>query len=359
MDTSPKIQTANDLIEGILQGKVPHQVRQFAAQGLLPVSREDLLRIQLVLSADPDEALAALARTSLAEVPVDVFLTWLRTEEITPLDLDLLARVRHDEPLWGAVAAHPEVSDETLRILARNGPAMVQDIIITNQVRILGCLELLDDLRANPRIDRVVMRRVKEFEEEFIAKAIAAEGELEKPESGPSVESALEALKVIGAHLPAEGDLAIPESADSELAAEAARRGKDAFSRILIMNTYEKVMTGLKGTREERSILINSRNHLVVRAVLACPKLSDPEVERFASSRAVTEEVIRVIAGHPRWTRRYQVALALVQNPKTPVRAALRLIPRLNDRDLKRVAFNRNVQGPVRQQAQRIRQTRR
>ena len=34
-----------DLIEGIIQGKVPRHVRLFAAQGLLPVSREDLLSL--------------------------------------------------------------------------------------------------------------------------------------------------------------------------------------------------------------------------------------------------------------------------------------------------------------------------
>jgi len=353
------IQTASDLIEGIIQGKVPHQVRLFAAQGLLPVSLEELLRIQLVLSADPDEALAKLARKSLQEQKPEKILEWLRNEDISTLELDLLVRVRDDEQLWAAVAANAGVSDETLRILARNGSRLVQDIIITNQVRLLGCLELLDDLRANPRIDRVVLRRVKEFEDEFIAKAIASAGDIEEPESGPSVEEALEALRAIGGHLPAEGDLALPESADAELAAEAARRGKDAFSRILVMNMYQKIMTALKGTREERSILINSRNNLVVRSVLACPKLTDTEVERFAASRSVTDEVLRVMIANPRWVRRYTVVLALVQNPKTAVRSAIRLLPRLNDRDLKRVAFNRNVPGPVRQQAQRVRQTRR
>ena len=57
----------------------------------------------------------------------------------------------------------------------------VQDVVITNQVRILNCLEALEDLRANPQVSQVVLRRVREFEEEFIEKAVAqAEGAVEE-----------------------------------------------------------------------------------------------------------------------------------------------------------------------------------
>jgi len=50
-----RIESVDQLIEGILAGTVPRQVRLFAAQGLLPVSRDDLFRLQLLLSADPDD----------------------------------------------------------------------------------------------------------------------------------------------------------------------------------------------------------------------------------------------------------------------------------------------------------------
>ena len=56
-----KITTGADLIQGVIKGRVPRQVRLFAAQGLLPVSREDLLSLQVLLSADPDEELAEQA----------------------------------------------------------------------------------------------------------------------------------------------------------------------------------------------------------------------------------------------------------------------------------------------------------
>ncbi len=138
---------------------------------------------------------------------------------------------------------------------------------------------------------------------------------------------------------------------DPALAQAVARMGLSTFGRLLTMGIKEKIQVGLKGTREDRAILVNSRNRLVVRAVLASPKLTDPEVESFASLRSASDEVIRTIANHPRWTRRYQVVLALVQNPKTPPQAAMRFLPRLSVRDVQRVSRDRNVNPLVRRQA--------
>ncbi len=354
--------TAEALLEGIRSGQVPRQVRIFAAQGLLPVAREDLLRMQILLSSDPDGEVAASAVGSLQQEDETYLRSFVRETDLDPLELELLARVRREETVWMEIAAHRNVSDETLRILARNGGPLVQDVIITNQVRLLGCLELLEDLRSNPTVTQVILRRVREFEEEFIEKALRAEEEgVEAPggEPGPSIEEALEQLKAIGASLPASDDLVVPGDPDEEVAREAEQIGKSAFARLLTLNTHQKIMRALKGNREERSILINSRNRLVVRAVLASPKLSDLEVERFAASKSVSDEVIRTIASNPRWLRRYPVILALAGNPKTPTRVALNLLPRLNIRDLKRLARDRNVAGPIRTTAGRLAASRR
>ena len=165
--------SGGDLIAGIVKGQVPRQVRLFAAQGLLPVPREDLLSLQCVLSSDPDKELAKVATDSIRGEEEKTILGWIRDRPPEALVLDQLIRVRDSEAIWAAVAAHANTSDETLRVLAKNGPPVVQDIIITNQVRVLGCLEILDDLRENPQVNQVVLRRVREFEEEFIQKVLA------------------------------------------------------------------------------------------------------------------------------------------------------------------------------------------
>jgi len=346
-----------ELIEGIINGRVPRQVRLFAAQGLLPVPREDLLSLQTLLSSDPDEELAAVAKGSLGSEYVQTILTWVRDHPPDPLVLDQLVRVRDDESVWAAVAAHQNVSDETLRVLAHHATPLVQDIIITNQVRILGCLDILEDLRENPEVTSVVMRRVREFEEEFILKALAEQEALDA--IGPSVEDAINALNAIGAHIPKLDTMPYPSSEDPALA-DAVRKSQESIhERILNMSVHERIICALRGSQEERAILINSRNRLIQRSVLASPKLNDNEIERFAASRSVAEEVIRLIGENHRWLRLYPVLIALAMNPKTPVYSAKKILPRLNHRDKLRVTRNRNLNPVTRKMAEKLTDTRR
>jgi len=72
------------------------------------------------------------------------------------------------------------------------GPGLVE--FPEKAVRLLAHLEILDDLRANPRVSQVVLRRVREFEEEFIEKAISGQFALAE-EQGTSIEEALAALR--------------------------------------------------------------------------------------------------------------------------------------------------------------------
>jgi hypothetical protein len=125
------------------------------------------------------------------------------------------------------------------------------------------------------------------------------------------------------------------------------------------MKVSDRIICALRGTREERAILINSRNRLIQRSVLACPKLTDTEIEQFAASRSVAEEVIKAISSNRRWLRLYPVIIALAMNPKTPVYTAKSIIPRLNHRDKVRVSRDRNLSPVTRQIATKMLDTRR
>jgi hypothetical protein len=224
-----------------------------------------------------------------------------------------------------------------------------QDAIVTNQVRILSCLEILADLRANPQVSQDILRRVREFEEEFLEKAVqwatAVEAE-PKIEEGPSIEDALAALKELGMRF-------VPEilrevTIEGEEEEGAPREIRDAYVRIALMNTFQRVMTALKGTKEERLILARDRNTLVVRAVMMSPRLNELEVEQIAGMRSVTDEALRLIAVKGRWLRRYGIVHNLVFNPKTPAGLAIQLLGRLSQRDLGALSRDRNVSGTVR-----------
>jgi hypothetical protein len=57
----------------------------------------------------------------------------------------------------------------------------------------------------------------------------------------------------------------------------------------------------------------------------------------------VAEETLRIVASNRAWVKNYNVMLALVRNPKSPVALAMNLMNRLNDKDLRQLSTNRNV----------------
>jgi hypothetical protein len=107
-------------------------------------------------------------------------------------------------------------------------------------------------------------------------------------------------------------------------------------------------------TRGLRNILLRDPNPLVALAVLEFNPLSEQEVEQIANSRMVVVELLEEIARRREWVSRYPIMKALVQNPRTPMGLALLLVGRLNIRDLRDLARNRNTPGAVRSMAWRL-----
>jgi hypothetical protein len=354
------ISSVRELVSRIRQGLVPRAVRLFAAQGLLPVAREELIRVLALLAAEGDVEIALAARETLSSFTPAQCRDVLRLADLEPVEIDLLARVVADEAFSADVVKEPRTADETLRWLARTGSAATQDAIITNQRRVMGCLELLDDLRANASPDAAVLRRIKEFEEEFLEKACTwamQETPMSDVAAGPSIEDELAKLRALGMQIATVGTDPVPELSPAEAVGQPAH--DLAFLRIARMNTFQRIMCALKGTREERAILVRDRNLLVVRAVLSSPRLTEHEVEAIAGMPAANDEALRAIGRKPAWLRRYATLRNLLFNPKTPPGISVHLAPRLSDRDLGALTRDRNVPEALRKFAREVRSTRR
>jgi hypothetical protein len=135
---------------------------------------------------------------------------------------------------------------------------------------------------------------------------------------------------------------------------EGKQRPATAIQRTQLMSVVQKVKAALTGSKEERMILIHDSNKLVARAVMQSPKLSENEVENYASMKDVCEEALRVITLNRRFMKLYVIVRALVNNPRTPIDVGLHLLPQIHDLDLKRLAFNRNVSDVIRHTAEKI-----
>ncbi len=126
------------------------------------------------------------------------------------------------------------------------------------------------------------------------------------------------------------------------------------LQRISRLSGMEKIQVALKGNQEERLILIRDPNKSVARAVLESPRLTDHEVEAYASMRDVSEEVLRLIGMDRSFRKDYAVVVALVNNPRAPIDVTLPLVVLLKVRELKALTLNRNVSSVLRSSAAKI-----
>ena len=101
-------------------------------------------------------------------------------------------------------------------------------------------------------------------------------------------------------------------------------------------------------------ILIRDPNRLIQRFVLKNPRITEDEVLMVARNRNLDVEVLRTIGEHRQWSRNYQIKLALVTNPKTPLATAIHFVGTLMERDLHFLAKSKNVSQTVAGQARRL-----
>jgi hypothetical protein len=126
------------------------------------------------------------------------------------------------------------------------------------------------------------------------------------------------------------------------------------IEKINRMTVVEKIKAALTGNLETRSLLIRDPNKIISRAVLQSPKISEMEAESYAAAKNVSDEVLRLIAANRKFMKAYVVMRALVNNPRAPIDVTMPLIGRMNDRDLKGLALNRNVPEVIRTMAAKV-----
>jgi hypothetical protein len=256
---------------------------------------------------------------------------------------------RAEPELREATLQNTSLPDDVIEQLAPTLPHALAELVVINQTRLLRSMSLLVAIESNAALSNDQKRRLRELRETFrigeqAAPAPAAVAESAEP--APDVEEVPEAEILM-----TEDEYVVRTLSEED---RQKTEKVSAVQKIYRSNTAEKLITALKGSREERSILIRDPNRLVATAVLGSPRITEAEIESISAMKNVSAEILRTIGNHREWTKRYTVLNNLVRNPRTPVGVALGMVPRLNPRDIKGIAVDRNVPEPVRKQAQKF-----
>lgn len=136
---------------------------------------------------------------------------------------------------------------------------------------------------------------------------------------------------------------------DSRLSPVVRRQAEEVLKvRIDEMQEGELVALARRASRGVIPVLAERLRPRVVHALLGNAKLVERDVLRIASEPKAPSEVLAVVAEHPHWGIRLAVRLALLMNPRTPVRAALHVVAKLPRVELERVAGDGRVPQIVR-----------
>jgi hypothetical protein len=127
-----------------------------------------------------------------------------------------------------------------------------------------------------------------------------------------------------------------------------------ALQKIAKLDIKGRIQLAMKGSKEERSILIRDGTKVVALAVLESPKITDSEVEKIANQKNVLEAVLRGIAMKRRFIKQYAILRNLTFNPRTPIDVSLALIKNLLIQDLRNLTGNKEVSDTVRKLATRM-----
>jgi hypothetical protein len=168
------------------------------------------------------------------------------------------------------------------------------------------------------------------------------------PEPEPTGQQAIAPASGAGAAAAAPGRItpkAKPKSPEAERVS--------VLQKIAKLDVKGRVQLAVRGSKEERSILLRDGTKLVALAVLQSPKISDGEVEKVAAQKNVLEALLRGITMHRRFMKNYVIMRNLTSNPRTPIDVSMGLVKNLMVQDLKNLSGNKDVSETIRKMALR------
>ncbi len=340
----------NPLVDQFRKGGIPKDLRMMAAQGALPLKPTDLVELLHFLLADQEPDVAETASGALAKLPVDEIQPICVDRTTPPHVLGWLLGNRKERELREPLLQNTSTADVDIQAVVASLPTELAELVVINQTRLLRSIPLLEAVEANPTLSNDQRRRLRELRETFKI------GVVEAPPPAPVVAEPPP---------PPPPEEVEPEPPPPETDAEAVTRyltdeeqqdteKVSSVQRLYRLNTVGKVQAALKGTREERAILIRDPNRIVSAAVLGSPKVTEAEIESFSAMKNVSGEILRQIGTNRDFVKRYSIIANLVKNPRTPLAVSIGMVARLNPRDMKAITVDRNVPEVIRKQAQRF-----
>ena len=364
------------MVDMIRQSAVPPNLLRAAAKGALSVPPAEMIEILVLLAQNP--VLGEQARLTLASWDEAACLA-AASDPHTPREvLEYMVDPRNRRPsLYAALLENPSVAEAKLAEIAPGAGREVIEQMLASP-RMGKSRQVLHALAGNRELREAEKARIHSLLAAL--PAVAQSGQEPAADAGPQAsdeeiraflaEHAAEIevdegkpFHVIGGieetEIPPEAPLPVAASGRTTGAAvapahEPEKKAKSVLQKIAALTVGERVQLAMKGSKDERFILIRDGARVVPQAVLESPKLTDTEAEMFAGMKNVQEIVFRGLSSKRKFAKNYRIQRNLAFNPKVPIDLALGLINNLLLSDLKGLSVNKEVPETVRKAALRL-----
>jgi hypothetical protein len=355
------------MVELIRDSAVPAGLMRAAAKGALSLPPAEMLEVLVFLAGHPlfgktaqltlagwDAAttLAVVAGPDAPREVLDYFTApanlrpsltpTLLEHSAVPLERLLELAGSSSCELLDLMLASPRVRQEPQvlrRLLANTSLTEQQRSLVTRELERLGAI--LSDAPGTEILEPALSSYLREH-----AAEISAEDEKPFHLVRASQEEQEEIAMVSAGQAGMNTSLAAARALGTMRIQERGRLSP--VQKIARMKVGERVQLAYRGSREERFILIRDGAKIVSSAVLESPKITESEVESFASMRNVGEHVLRIISRKRKFMRRYVIKRLLTANPRCPIDVAMPLVKQLLLADLRYLTMNRDVSDTVR-----------
>lgn len=343
----------------------PTPARMMAARGMAPMQPRELVTAQFALTFDADDKVRESAEKSLANLDPRIANAVLGDAQLSPHVLEYLAAaLAYRDAEIERILLNPATPDRAYVHVAELCSEHVVEIIANNQARLLKAPEIARALTRNPHARKATVDRVIDFlvrnsiilddAIEFERALLRLTGE-ERMRMADAVDLPKEFLEGYGSD-DEEGEQKLIED-EGESTDEDEGKKKSLEMLLRTMSTGQKVAFATKGNKSVRKRLMTDANRVVALAAITSPAITETEIAEAARSRVVHGDVIQYISNQKDFTKNYQIRLALVQNPKTPVPKAMAFVNSLQKRDIKQLAVNKSVPSPIRTLAMKMKKS--
>lgn len=343
----------------------PLKVQEVAARGMMPGLRAgEIVEVLVVLSRSERATVQEVAKKTLAALPEPILAGALGAD-LASAAVEALAHAYKGRPdVVAKLLAMGTIAIETVSELAKTGSEAVTELIATNESRLLAHPSLIERLymNANTRMstaDRLVELAVRNGVEvsgipAWREASTAIQGELvfEATDEPTPDDRLFQETRSLSEELKGNTgeDTHVEDAEGKEVLKDEVL---PLFQRIANMTVSQKIRAAMLGSKEIRMLLIRDSNKIVASAAARSPLMVESDAALIARNRNVPDEVLRIIGTTPEWLKSYAIKRGLVENPKTPILIATRLVGHLREADIRHLAKSKNVSGPVQDTARR------